>query len=85
MREPVAESRSPIPDEAKPTPDQVARIRELVHQLAELEPETDWPARCRELAGVPGEMLTRGAAMGLVRQLEEELDRRPDGLRREAS
>jgi hypothetical protein len=46
-------------------------MRELVHQLAELDPETDWPARCRELAGVPGEMLTRGAAGGLVRRLDE--------------
>jgi hypothetical protein len=72
---PAESSRSPVPEEAKPTREQIARMRDLVVKLAAAEPGTDWRARCRELAGVPGDMLTRGGAMGLVRQLEEALSR----------
>jgi hypothetical protein len=71
---PADAPRSPLPAEAAPTTEQRARLRELVAELGELDPDTDWPARCRELVGVPGDMLTRGAAMGLIPRLEEERD-----------
>jgi hypothetical protein len=60
-----------VPPEIRPTETQVARIRELFTELAEQDPETDWPARAREIAGVPGELMTRTIAELLIQQLEQ--------------
>jgi hypothetical protein len=69
--EPDSPGDGPIPAEAKPTSEQYLRIGALVTKLEKEKPEVDWRARCRELAGVSGEMLTRGGADGLIRQLEQ--------------
>jgi hypothetical protein len=59
----------PIPDAAKPTREQNQRLRALLDELRELEPDTDWSARAQELAGVPGNLLTRGGAAILIDKL----------------
>jgi hypothetical protein len=64
-----------IPPELRPSAEQIARINDLVHELAALDPETNWVARARALAGVPGNMLTRTLAGQLIGDLERELAR----------
>jgi hypothetical protein len=61
----------PIPPEHRPTSEQHARVVELLTQLRKADPETDWRARARELAGVSAEMLTRTIADGLISRLEQ--------------
>jgi hypothetical protein len=39
--------------------------------IAEQDPDTDWQAKARELAGVPWTMLTRAGADGLIHRLEQ--------------
>jgi hypothetical protein len=58
-----------VPPEAQPTDDQIDQLRTLVDRLRDAKPDEDWTARCRHLAGVPGYMLTRGGADGLIRRL----------------
>jgi hypothetical protein len=60
-----------IPAEIRPDEHQLRQINALLEQLAEDDPDTDWPARARELAGVPGNQLTRTVADRLIRQLGE--------------
>jgi hypothetical protein len=55
---------------AEPAPDD-GKIRELLEQLADTCPDTDWPQSAREFAGVPGEMLTATIAGQLIRWLEQ--------------
>jgi hypothetical protein len=70
-----------IPPQAKPTDDQINDLRDLIARLRELDPGTDWRARAGEIAGVPGDMLTRGGAALLI----DELDKLEDELRNEAA
>jgi hypothetical protein len=69
-------SSSPV-EGADPSPEQLEEIRTLVRTLvrtlARIDRETDWPARCREIAGVPGHLLTRGGAAILIDKLQAEL------------
>jgi hypothetical protein len=69
------EPEGKIPAAAKPTDDQIDELRDLIAQLAELDSETDWVARCREIARVPGDMLTLGGAGILIDNLRAELAR----------
>jgi hypothetical protein len=55
----------------KPTPEQAQRIRGLLGQLATQNPEVDWPAAARDLAGVPGDLLTHAGAESLIEKLEQ--------------
>jgi hypothetical protein len=59
--------------QVQPTREQKRRMRELLEQLSERDPYSDWRARLRELAGVPADKLTQAGADGLIRQLEQEL------------
>ncbi len=61
-----------LPDAVKPTDQQLDRIRALIRSLDQLDPGTDWKARCRAIAG-PGDRMTRGGADSLVEKLEQEL------------
>jgi len=61
----------PIPAEVQPTAEQFAEMRALLATLEQLDPETDWPARCREIIGVPGEMMTGTQGAMLIRRLQE--------------
>jgi hypothetical protein len=65
------DGRGKLPDELRPTRDQYDQVTVLIGKLAEQDPDTDWRAKARELAGVPGNMLTRVGADGLIRQLEK--------------
>jgi hypothetical protein len=77
----------PIPDTAKPTQGQLDEIRALLRSLDGIDPDTDWKQRSRELAGVPGNKLTRGGAGYLIDQLRKQLsaytaaDERQEGER----
>jgi hypothetical protein len=72
-REP--EPTGPIPDESQPTEEQKRELVELVARLQELDPGTDWPARCRELAGAPSKLLTGTMAADLIDRLRPEVAR----------
>jgi hypothetical protein len=61
---------------AEPSREQVTEIRRLIDRLAELEPGTDWVARAREIARVPGDMLTRAGAAILIDKLHDEVRQR---------
>jgi hypothetical protein len=68
-REPEPEPAGPIPADRQPTEDQKRELRELIERLDELDADTDWLVRCRELAGVPGPMLTATIAADLIDRL----------------
>jgi hypothetical protein len=42
-------------------------------KLSKQDPDTDWRVKTRELAGVPGDMLTKTLADRLIRELETNL------------
>jgi hypothetical protein len=67
------ETAGPIPAERQPTDEQKRELTELVAQLQELDPDTDWKQRCRELAGVPGHMLTATVAADVLDRLRAQL------------
>jgi hypothetical protein len=69
---PQAATRSPV-DPVGATAEQKAEIAALVRTLTETDPETDWPQRCREISGVPGNLLTRVIAGQLIEKLRREL------------
>lgn len=71
--EPEPEAEGAIPDAVKPDPSQIERMQALLRTLEEIEPGTDWQQRCRDLAGVPGRLLTRAGAAQLIEKLEAEL------------
>jgi hypothetical protein len=54
----------------RPTREQAERLRALIVQLEQRDPDTDWRGRARQLAGVPAELLTRTVADTLIRELE---------------
>jgi hypothetical protein len=63
----------PVPGEIKPTKDQITAIQRLVAALQDVDPDTDWTDRAREIAGVPGRLLTHAGADGLIEKLQGEL------------
>lgn len=73
--EPQPEPRSKIPPEAQPTDEQRDEILALVRTLGRIDPQTDWAARCRQLAGVDWNMTTRTIAAMLIERLQAELRR----------
>jgi hypothetical protein len=75
---PQQEGGGKIPSKVRPTKTQAARIRELFAELAERQPDTDWRARMREIAGVDGDMLTKTIADRVIRGLEEHVDDQAD-------
>jgi hypothetical protein len=76
---PVDQDERPKPSSpvegAEASPEQLEEIKTLVRTLARLEPDTDWPARCREISGVPANKLVRGGANILIDKLRGELAR----------
>jgi hypothetical protein len=63
---------APAPSSVAPvqaTDEQFAEISALLERLTELDPDTDWTAQARELAGVPAQKLTRGGAGYLIDKL----------------
>ncbi len=76
-----ARARDPIPDEIKPTDEHKAELVTLVRSLKRIDPDTDWAVRCREIAGVPGNMLTRVGADAVIEKLRAELRRFSDEVR----
>ena len=60
------------PADAKPTKEQAERIRELIAELAAKRPEVDWRERAQEIAGVPGNMLTKTFAAIVIEKLAAE-------------
>jgi hypothetical protein len=63
---------------AEPSKEQITEIRELIDRLTELDPETDWVNRCRDIAGVTGDMLTHGGAVIVIEKLRDELAQRQE-------
>jgi hypothetical protein len=63
---------SPV-DGTEPSAEQLEEVRALVRTLAQIEPETDWSMRCRDLTGVQARYLTHGGAALLIDQLQAEL------------
>lgn len=55
------------------TAEQREEIKTLVRTLELADPAIDWISRCREIAGVPWELLTRSGAALLIEQLRAEL------------
>jgi hypothetical protein len=73
----VVEEPEPLPRSAPAAPveatrEQLGEIGDLIATLAELEPDVDWKARARELAGVDARLLSRTSAEILVARLEDE-------------
>jgi hypothetical protein len=60
-------------DPVAATDSQLEEIRTLIRTLQGADPDTDWRARAKELAGVPAEMLTRTGAERLIEKLQGEL------------
>jgi hypothetical protein len=58
---------------AEATKDQLAEIGALIRSLDECDPGIEWRGRAREIAGVPGDMLTKTVADMLIGKLREEL------------
>jgi hypothetical protein len=76
--DPAGAEEVPAVVEAEPKPDlptreQVEEIRTLVGALRRIEPETDWPSRCREIVGVPAEQMSGARAGFLVEKLQGQL------------
>ena len=67
---PVVEDETAAP---RATREQLGEIAALLRSLEQIDPGTDWKARCREIIGVPGEQMTSAAADNLIRQLETQL------------
>jgi hypothetical protein len=66
----------PIPREHRPTSAQNAHAGDLLVRLAELDPDTDWAGRAREIAGCPSEYVTVTIMGRVIEKLERELDER---------
>jgi hypothetical protein len=57
----------------EPGPEQVAEITTLLRSLEHADPAIDWRARCVEISGAPGRLLTRTGAEMLIEKLQAEL------------
>ena len=66
-----ADGKGKLPPEVRATRDQLQRVGVLVAKLEQTDPETDWRAKTRAVAGVSADMLTKASADGLIRQLEQ--------------
>jgi hypothetical protein len=56
-----------------PTREQLDQLAALLRSLQQIDPETDWKARCREIIVVPKEQMTPAVADNLIRQLQVHL------------
>jgi hypothetical protein len=65
-------AKSPVAP-AEPSAEQWAEIKTLLRSLEHADPAIDWPARCVEISGVPGRLLTRVGAERLIEKLRAEL------------
>jgi hypothetical protein len=68
--------------EDPPTKEQIERVSQLIELLAQAAPETDWPQRCREIAGRPTIELTYKHMNLVLEQLDRmaaELDNSEQG------
>jgi hypothetical protein len=61
------------PAVVKPSPEQGARLRELLAQLAERDPDRDWPAVIVEIVGVPFDKWTAAVCDMAIEALEKVL------------
>ena len=52
---------------------QLEELRALIRTLQGADPDTDWKARAKDLAGVSAEMLTKTGAAMLIEKLQAEL------------
>jgi hypothetical protein len=57
----------------EPSVEQWGEIKSLLRSLKHADPAIDWTARCVEIAGVPGRLLTRTGAAILIEKLRAEL------------
>jgi hypothetical protein len=77
---PPDEERAPRPaDPVAATDEQLGEISALIRTLQGADPDTDWRARARELAGMPANMLTRVGGEMLIEKLQGELAARMEG------
>jgi hypothetical protein len=76
--DPPARARDPVPDEVIPTAEQKAEIGALLRTLDEIDPDTDWLIRCREIVGVPWKQTTATMAGRLIEKLQAEILRLAD-------
>jgi hypothetical protein len=68
------EERAPrAADPVAATDEQLGEIGALIRTLQGADPDTDWKARARELAGARADMLTRTGAEMLIEKLQGEL------------
>jgi hypothetical protein len=71
---PVASTdKDTIPPDRRPTRQQMAQISQLLIELAEHDPDTEWKSEARRIAGVPGDMLTSTIADMLIDELNDKL------------
>jgi hypothetical protein len=63
-----------IPEHLQPTREQKAELRALMRSLEQIEPDTDWAARARELVGVPKSHITKSIYADLIERLQRELE-----------
>lgn len=63
----------PIPAPIRPTPEQKDELRALISTLEAADPDTDWRERCREIVGVPNDLLTETIAASLIYELQQHL------------
>jgi hypothetical protein len=74
--EPPAGQKDPGPIQAniQPTHAQKQHVRDVFARLAELDPDTDWADRAREIAGCPNDHLTVTIMGRVIGTLETELE-----------
>jgi hypothetical protein len=71
--EPEQEPAKPPTAPVQPTPEQTAELKTLLRSLDHADAAIDWPARAREIAKVPWEVMTRSQAAHLIEELQGEL------------
>jgi hypothetical protein len=67
-----------IPPEHQPTAEQKAELAALLRTLDQIDPDTGWAVRCRELVGAPWSMTTATMAGMLIEKLQAEIRRLVD-------
>jgi hypothetical protein len=61
---------------ARPTREQILRVKSLLAELAQRDPDVDWKAQARQLAGVPSREMTSTMTARLIATLEGHLESR---------